>query len=274
MSDSPKRRALLRDRSPRTRSVLLATGVLVVAITPFAAAKTGDALLQGKRNGTTVSETEIISNVASTNALKGGYSTRQSNLSASGGGAIYGCRSQAGGSKATPTPQNPCLRVNNLSKGLAFELQATNGDLGGTIQVGGGGDAAKPFTTNATGVATGLNADRVDGKGAEDIAKDALAAAQALAPFAQVNDDGTARETRGVATNGIGDPAGSGVQDITFNGDLSKCALQATITGPSAGMVAVSPTVAANKATTTVGVRTYNAAGNLTDRGFHLSASC
>lgn len=274
MSDSPRRRALLRDRSPRTRSVMLATGVLVVAITPFAAAKTGDALLQGKRNGTTVSETEIISNVASTNALKGGYSTRQSNLSASGGGAIYGCRSQAGGSKATPTPQNPCLRVNNLSKGLAFELQATNGVLGGTIQVGGGGDTTKPFVTNATGVATGLNADRVDGKGAEDLAKDALAAAQALAPFAQVNDGGLAGETRGVAPNGVANPAGSGNYEVTFNGDLTKCALSATIAGASAGQIAVDPTVAANKATTTVTVRTFNGAGAATDRGFHLSASC
>ena len=274
MRACPKTRALLRDRSPRTRSVMLATGVLVVAIAPFAVARTGNALLQGKRNGTTVSETEIISNIASTNALKGGYSTRQSNLSASGGGAIYGCRSQAGGSRATPTPQNPCLRVNNLSKGLAFELQATSGDLGGTIQVGGGGDATKPLVTNATGVATGLNADRVDGQGADDIAKDALAAAQGLAPFAQINDDGTARETRGVATNGIAAHSNAGKYEIAFNGDLSKCALQATITGPSAGQVSVSPTVAANKQTTTVAVQTYSGSGGATDRGFHLSASC
>jgi hypothetical protein len=274
MQDPTKRRRLLADRSPRTRSVLLATGVLVVAITPFAVAATGSPLLQGKRNGTTVRETEVISNVASTNALKGGYSTRQSNLSASGGGAIYGCRSQAGGSKATPLPQNPCLRANNLSKGLAFELQASNGDLGGTIQVGGGGDATKPFVTNATGVATGLNADRVDGKSVETIASDALAAAQTLSPFAQIKDDGSAGETRGVATGGIAPHTAAGRYDITFNGDLSKCALQATIVSAGAGQVSVDPTVAANKATTTVTVHTFNGAGGATDRPFHLSASC
>ena len=273
MPDSPKRRRLLRDRAPRTRSVMLATGVLVVAIAPFAVAKTGDALLQGKRNGTT-SETEIISNVASTNALKGGYSTRQSNLSSSGGGAIYGCRSQAGGSSAKPTPENPCLRVNNLSKGLAFELQASQGDLGGTISVGSGGDNTKPFTTNATGIATGLNADRVDGKNADDIAKDAVTAEQALTPFAQVSDTGTAGQTRGVQTNGVTNPAGAGTYSVAFTGDLSSCALSATITGTAAGQASVSPTVAADKKSTTVDVRTFSGTGVAADRGFHLSASC
>ena len=159
----PRRRRLLVGKAPRTRSVVVATGLLVVCIAPFGVAATGDSLREGVRNGTTSSETEIVSNIKSTTALKGGYSTRQSNLSDSGGGAIYGCRSQAGGSAAKPVPQNPCVRANNLSKGLAFEFRGTLGDVAGTITVGGGGDTKKPFITNATGVATGLNADRVDG---------------------------------------------------------------------------------------------------------------
>ena len=57
-------------------------------------------------------ETEIIANTS-------GYGTRQSNKSASGGGAIYGCRSGAGG---TPASNEPCVRANNLTAGLAFEL--------------------------------------------------------------------------------------------------------------------------------------------------------
>lgn len=157
----PRRR--LMGKAPRTRSVVVATGLLVVCIAPFGVAATGDSLREGVRNGTTSSETEIVSNIKSTTALKGGYSTRQSNLSDSGGGAIYGCRSQAGGSAAKPVPQNPCVRANNLSKGLAFEFRGTLGDVAGTITVGNGGDTKKPFITNATGVATGLNADRVDG---------------------------------------------------------------------------------------------------------------
>ena len=275
MPDPSKRRRLLRERSPRTRSVLLATGLLVVAISPFAIAATGDPLLQGKRNGTTVRETEIISKVDSTIAVKGGYSTRQSNLSSSGGGAIYGCRSQAGGSGAKPTPQNPCIRANNLSKGLAFELQSTDGVLGGTISVANGGDNTKPFTTNATGVASGLNADRVDGKDAEDLAKDALTAMQTLTPFVQVSDGGTAGQSRGIAaTNGVTNPAGLGTYGIVFSGDLSKCALSATISGTAPGQVTVTPTVAPDKKTTGVDVRTFNGTGVAADRGFHLSAIC
>jgi hypothetical protein len=269
---SAKRRLL--NHAPRTRSVLAATGLLIICGVPLANAATGGALREGVRNGTTVRETEIISNVGSTLTPTGGYATRQSNLSGTGGGAVYGCRSGAGGSAATPRPQNPCIRANNLNTGYAFEFHASNGPIVGLISAGPGGDTKKPFITNATGVATGLNADRVDGKNAEDIANDAVATTRALHPFAQINTDGTAGETRGVATNGIGGAGGTGEQTITFNGDLSKCALQATVTGAAAGIVTVTPTVAADKATTAVTVRTFNAAGTATDFPYHVSASC
>lgn len=160
--------------TPRTRAVAVATGIFAVVIAPLGVAATGDSLREGKRNGTTRAETEIVSNIAASTGKKGGYATRQSNLSSSGGGAVYGCRSASGGSAAT-SPQNPCIRSNNLSTGFSFEFNATNGDTAGLITVGAGGDTKKPFTTNATGVATGLNADRVDGANASDI----VAAAQA-----------------------------------------------------------------------------------------------
>jgi hypothetical protein len=162
-----------RRRGPRTRSVLLATGLLVLGLAPFGVAATGDALREGQRNGTASRETEIISNTSETGRAKGGYATRQSNLSTSGGGAIYGCRAGTG------VNTNPCLRANNLEGGLAFEFNATKGDTGGTVTVGNGGDAKKPFTTNATGVATGLNADEVDGQSANEIADAATAKAAA-----------------------------------------------------------------------------------------------
>ena len=162
-----------RRRSPRTRSVLLATGMLVLGLAPFGVAATGDALREGQRNGTANRETEIISRTNETGGAKGGYGTRQSNLSSSGGGAIYGCRAGTGDNT------NPCVRVNNLEGGLAFEMNATKGDLGGTFTVGNGGDAKKPFTTNATGVATGLNADEVDGQSANEIADSAASRAAA-----------------------------------------------------------------------------------------------
>ena len=97
--------------------------------------------------------TEIIADTST-------YGTRQSNKSRNGGGAIYGCRSGAGGTAAR---NEPCIRSNNLSQGFAFEFD-TRGAVTGLISAGKGGPGAKPFVTNATGVASGLNADFVDGQ--------------------------------------------------------------------------------------------------------------
>jgi hypothetical protein len=80
------------------------------------------------------------------------YGTRQSNIrDGNGGGAIYGCRASAG--------REACIRANNLKNGRAFEFE-TDGDEVGFIE--SKNPAGRPFATNATGVAAGLNADRVD----------------------------------------------------------------------------------------------------------------
>jgi len=282
---TPTKRRLF-GRAPRTRSVVAATGVLVICITPFAAARTGSDLREGLRNGTATKETQIIGNLRSMTTTTGGYVTRQSNLSTDGGGAIYGCRSKAGGSAATPKPQNPCVRANNLSTGYAFEFNAANGDVGGLISVGPGGDAKKPFTTNATGVATGLNADEVDGlDGAQLIAAartktgldadtvDGKDSADLQARFAQVAADATAGQTRGVPTGGVTDLAGVGTYAVAFTGDLASCALSGTLTGTDAGQITVTPAAVAS-GTTTVTVRTFDGDGVAADRPFHLVASC
>jgi hypothetical protein len=282
---TPKKgRRLVLGRAPRTRSVLLASGFLAIAIAPFGIAATGDSLREGRRNGTTSRETQIISNIGSTTALTGGYSTRQSNLSASGGGAVYGCRSQAGGSRATPTPQNPCVRSNNLSRGLAFEFNTTIGDVAGSITAGSGGDGKKPFTTNATGVATGLNADRVDNLDAAGIVGvariktgldadtvDGLDSNDLRPRFAQVTADGTIGASRGlVNTNQV--PPVDGTYKLTFAGDLSKCALSATLTGDNLGeILAGAEVVGAN---TVVTVTAGNSAGAPGPHYFHVSVNC
>src|SRR3954462_15708871 len=135
----------------------------------------GRNLLLGKRNPSSNgglalnSETEIIANTST-------YGTRQSNKrNGDGGGAIYGCRSNPG--------NEPCIRANNLKGGRAFEVVSIGKDAG-RIEAGGDPTGA-PFTTNATGVATGLNADQVDGKSATDFAP-----ATSLS-FAIVSDPGT-----------------------------------------------------------------------------------
>ncbi len=55
------------------------------------------------RNGTTSSETEIIANIRTTTAAKGGFAMRMSNLSATGGGFVNGCRA----SPRTPPASRP-----------------------------------------------------------------------------------------------------------------------------------------------------------------------
>ena len=272
-------------RSPRTRSVLLATGLAAVVISPLAVAATGGALREGVRNGTSTRETEIVSSIASSNGLKGGYSTRQSNLSSSGGGAVYGCRSQAGGSAAKPTPQNPCLRANNLSRGLAFEFNATIGDSAGLITAGSGGDTKKPFTTNATGIATGLNADRVDGLNAGQIIAiartkanldadtlDGRDSADFLTRFAQISAGGAIGESRGLPAYAVAHIAGSGIYAVAFNGDLTKCAIAATLTGGALGEIVAVPTLASGN--TTIAVTTADSTGSAEDRAFHVQANC
>jgi hypothetical protein len=138
-----------RPRSGQGRYVLASAAILALVASPFAVGATGDVLREGKRNpssGSAKRETELISSSKT-------FGTRQSNIrDGNGGGAIYGCRSNAG--------REPCIRSNNLAGGRAFEFE-TDGDEAGHIETKA--PTGRPFTTNATAVATGLNSDRVDG---------------------------------------------------------------------------------------------------------------
>jgi hypothetical protein len=246
-------------------------GVVVTAlvISPFAfATGEGSPIKGGARNPSPNAslsyhnETQII--VGST-----GYGTRQSNKG-TGGAAIYGCRAVTGGP--------PCLRASDLASGQAFQFQ-TAGPLGGTITAAGG-DNAKPFTTNATGVATGLNADRVDGQNAADIATNAVTNARALTPFAQVAANGSLLVGKGVVSSAHGNTGGTGDGNYTvvFATDVSKCALVATESQiENAGSVGVE--VGADGKT--VAVRTRSGGNTLgtdptppTDKAFHIVAEC
>jgi hypothetical protein len=135
-------------RPANGRYVLLSALVLAVTMSPVAIGATGSVLREGKRNpssGAAARETEMISRVKT-------YGTRQSNIrNGNGGGAIYGCRASAG--------REACVRANNLKNGRAFEFES-DGDEVGFIEAKT--PAARPFATNATGVAAGLNADRID----------------------------------------------------------------------------------------------------------------
>jgi hypothetical protein len=138
-----------RHRTNPGRYVLASAALLALAASPFAVGATGDVLREGKRNpsnGSSARETELISQSRT-------YGTRQSNIrNGNGGGAIYGCRSALS--------REACIRSNNLSEGRAFDFETDGGEAG---RIETKSDTGRPFTTNATGVATGLNADRVDG---------------------------------------------------------------------------------------------------------------
>jgi hypothetical protein len=257
-----------RAKSTTGRWLLASSVVLALLVSPFAfASGEGGTLKQGARNPSSnetqalTKETEIIANT-------GTYGTRQSNKSDNGGGAIYGCRSKPGG---TPAHNEPCIRANNLADGLAFEFE-TDGAQAGTINSSKPGDASKPFTTNATGVATGLNADRVDSKSADDIAADGAKAAvgsiQSAMRFAQIDGAGKIGASREIST--IKHTA-TGTYEVTFTNDASACAISALeTTNTDAGFVTVS--LAADKKTATVVTRDNS--GNNADRPFHITAIC
>jgi hypothetical protein len=252
----------MRDRirkalSPQSRGPWILASALLVAllVAPFAGAfGEGNAVKGGARNPSPdarrayTKETQIIANVNT-------YGTRQSNKSNNGGGAVYGCRSGAGG---TAKGNEPCLRASNLAAGRAFEFNTNSGTEVGQIT---GPATAAPFTTTAKGVATGLNADQVDGKDATDL----------QAKFATVNGaDGAVGSNRGVAASGSG-RASAGVYNVVFDADVSKCSRTATIAGATPGFI----TTDAGANAQTITVRTFAIDGTTaSDRSFNLTVTC
>jgi hypothetical protein len=231
-------------------AVILAIGLPSVAM-GFGEGRT---LLLGKRNPSSnaalglSTETQIIANNST-------YATRQSNKKeGDGGGAIYGCRSNTG--------NEACLDAQNLRSGLAFEF-ITAGTTGGRITTAT--PAGAPFTTNATGVATGLNADRVDGHEATDFAS----AGDLL--YAVVTDPGgSAAPTLGAVrgATAVSKGASGNVYTVTFSRDVSKCSYTASPTG---GAATASPGVTATAGNTSA---VTVDAGATTPAGFHLQVIC
>lgn len=218
------------------RLVVLAAVVIGLVASPFAiAVGTGNPLIGGARNpGSSTSadftrETQIIANIAQNQGGvapgTGGFTTRQSNKSDSGGGAIYGCRAKAG--------TEGCIAANNLSNGDAFRFQANStANAVGQIRFGlnvATPVAKPPFLTNGTGLVKNLNADAVDGKSAEDFAP-----ASTAPLFAVVAADGAISANRGVPANGKADVATTGTPPsattftVPFGTDVSACAYTAT----------------------------------------------
>jgi hypothetical protein len=259
---------MTRFRIPRGQGKYLVISSLILAllVSPFAFAADGDPVRAGGRT-TFTSITRVLGDSST-------YATQQSNLhNGDGGAARYGCRSSAA--------NEFCLLSKNTGGGGSFRFQSLNSLLGGRIEVnppsGKTARDAKPFTTNATGVATGLNADEVDGMSADDIVKAAQAGA-AFNAYALVGADGktNASRTKGVAdTNLIHTTAGvycfTGLAaqpqtaNVTLDGTAGETSVDTTTNNPGA---------ACNNATgIQMIVRTYDSAGSLADKPFYVHAS-
>ena len=260
---------------------ILATAVaLGVLVAPLAlAAGEGRPIEIGERNpsaGAASRETQVIARTPVNT-----YGTRQSNLGA-GGGAIYGCRAALGADAGNPKVTTPCVRINNLSNGEAFQFVSLNGPLVGVIQAGGSlavpNPAAKPFVTNATDVATGLNADKLDGKDAAEIVAEARQANPAAsAPsfaFARVLPNGTvdASRTQGVVDANVKHTT-PGVYCFYALSSRPKNA-QVTLDGVP-GEISSDTTTNSHAncpdANVEIIVRTYSSTGALEDKGFQIA---
>lgn len=231
-------------------ALILAIGVPATAV-GFGEGRT---LLLGKRNPSSnpalglTQETQII-------ASNSTYGTRQSNKG-TGGGAIYGCRSTGTGPS--------CVRAANINGGSAFSF-STTGASAGSITVGN--TAGAPFTTNATGVATGLNADKVDGKSATD-----FAAASDLQTAIVTDAGGGATPTvagRGATKVVKGTAGPDTTYTVTFGRDVSKCSFTASPAGSATAVAAgVAPT------TSDASSVTVNWGATITAESFHLQVIC
>ena len=239
---------------------LLSAVALGLIAAPFAVAGDGDTMRVGAGNSSETNETRIIGQNVST------YATRQSNnKQGDGGSATYGCRSVLAA--------EPCLFVFALRTARAFDFRS-RGNEGGRITVTGDTTNARnnrPFTTNATGVATGLNADEVDGQSAQQI----IDAAKPL--FAKVGANGILTTGRGTATTTPSARVSEGTYDVNFASSIAACAYTATISDfENSGAVAVEATDA-----DTIRVRTRLGGGGdgtgataVADKPFHLVVNC
>jgi hypothetical protein len=241
--------------------LVISSLILALLAAPIALAANGDPMKAGGR--TTFTKITRVLGDSTT------YATQQSNLhTGDGGAARYGCRSSAA--------NEFCLLSKNTGGGGSFRFQSLNSLLGGSIEVnppqGKTAADAKPFTTNAHGVATGLNADQVDGMSADDIVK---AAKGGEATYALLTADG---KTNGSRTQGVKDTnvvhTTAGVYCFTGLASQPQTAsvtLDGTNGETSVDTTTNNPGAACNNATgIQLIVRTYDSAGTLADKPFYV----
>jgi hypothetical protein len=166
------------------------------------------------------------------------------------------------------------VRAVNLQNGLAFSFQANSGNTVGSFQVGTTGAVnpnAAPFTTNASGMVTNLNANLLGGLTASQIESQAVStantAAQALSSIAAVSAGGALQKARGATAASL---SSTGNYLVTFGSSIANCVYQATITSGTPGIVTTT-----EASSTVVSVSTFNPTGTTpTSLPFQLTVNC
>lgn len=239
--------------APNRKATAIAGAVIAIAIAPVALAagshRSPKARIAGS-HGRSSLRGEIHnpphSSFSKTTGLFGntkGWVTRTKNLG-SGGSAQLLCGAPAAGSA--------CLEASNSSTGFAFSFSSA-GATGGTILLKN--TAGAPFTTNAHGVASGLNANYLEGKQAKEFlpangtAVDSaklggqepshyLNVGQVL--FAVVSAEPKIESSRGAKSV----TKKESTYTVVFEGDVSKCSYTASPRGEalSSGQIGVAPT--------------------------------
>ncbi len=175
---------------------------------------------------------------------------------------------------ARATDNEPCIRANNLADGRAFEFE-TDGTARRHASRRATRRPAAPFTTNATGVATGLNADRVDGKNAEDTRDEAARRPQGADAVRRRQRRQHARPAAARAR--AGQRTAEGTYRVDFARRRHTCALHGDADGgENAGAISVVQ-LGGDKKTADRCARTRSPDRRrlaLADRPFHLTVTC
>lgn len=226
-------------RGWRRATILTATALTIVAA-PVALAA-GSNANRDARAATLSDNTPLkgaIHNPASSSFLRttgifanfSSWTTRIENVG-TGGASTFGCRAGSNGSA--------CLAAENSKGGLAFSFASTGSTAGKILLTN---PNAAPFTTNAHGEATGLNANYLQGKTASEFVTTSGTAKNAseLAgkPASEYATNGQllfADVAEGKIVNNRGAsaiaPAGEGFTVAFGTVDVSKCAFSASPTG-------------------------------------------
>lgn len=259
-TNEPRRRGVISRLRRRTagspgRAVAFAGVVIAIAVAPVALASgwgghsAGFNRRSSLRGGIHNPPHSSFSRTTGLFANTKGWVTRMKNLG-SGGAATLLCGAPSGGSA--------CLEANNSSSGFAFQFMSA-GSTGGTILLKN--TAGAPFTTNAHGVATGLNANYLQGKQASEFqlaskpaakAEDAeklggqpasayVSTSQLL--FADVNAEAKIEGARG-ATAVTKSESGKTFTVAFGESDVSKCSYTASPRGAAleGAQIGVAPT--------------------------------